>query len=114
MSILNFIRNLLKIKGYSVTAFTFRNRFKELWLEVKPYKNGAQCPHCGRRGKIIRTLDTPRTCVMCRFAAGWSSWSIDQGKSGAEPMVGSRKASHGPLHIPGSAIDLNMPCLVTV
>ncbi len=61
MSILNFIRNLLKIKGYRLSGFTFRNRFKELWLEVKPYKNGAQCPHCGRRGKIIRTLDTPRT-----------------------------------------------------
>ncbi len=61
MSILNFIRNLLQIKGYRVKGFTFHNRFKELWLEVKPYKNGAQCPHCGRRGKIIRTLVTPRT-----------------------------------------------------
>jgi len=60
MSILKFIQKLLKIKGYRVSGFTFHNWYKELWLEVKPYKNGARCPQCNQRGKIIRTLDNPR------------------------------------------------------
>jgi len=59
MSILKFIQNLLKIKGYRVTGFTFHNWHKELWLEVKPYKNGARCPLCNQRGKIIRTFAQP-------------------------------------------------------
>ena len=25
-----------------------------LWLAVKPYKNSACCPHCGRRGKLVK------------------------------------------------------------
>ena len=60
MSILKFIQKLLKIKGYRVTGFTFHNWYQELWLEVKPYKNGARCPKCNRRGKIIRTFKQPR------------------------------------------------------
>ncbi len=35
MSILKFIQKLLKIKGYRVVDFTFKNWCKELWLEVK-------------------------------------------------------------------------------
>ncbi|MES0447820.1 MAG: ISL3 family transposase [Desulfobacterales bacterium] len=60
MSVCQFIQRLLNIKGFSVKGYTFRNWFKELWLEVKPYKNGALCPHCSRRGKIIHTVDLPR------------------------------------------------------
>lgn len=60
MSILKFIQKLLKIKGYRVVDFTFNNWCKELWLEVTPYKNGARCPKCNRRGKIIRVFDKPR------------------------------------------------------
>jgi len=60
MSICKFIQRLLKIKAFSVKDFTFRNYYKELWLEVKPYKNGGLCPICMRRGKILRTLEKPR------------------------------------------------------
>ena len=60
MSICKFIQRLLNIKAFLVKGYTFHNCFKELWLEVKPYKNGALCPHCMRRGKIIHTLDKPR------------------------------------------------------
>jgi len=56
MNILHFIHNLLKIKRFRVTGFTFRNYYKELWLNVKPYKNGACCPECNHRGKIVRNL----------------------------------------------------------
>ena len=61
MSICKFIQRLLNIKAFSVKKYTFHNYFKELWLEVKPYKNGALCPICQRRGKILCTLPTPRT-----------------------------------------------------
>ncbi len=60
MSIHKFIQKLLNIKGFCVTDFTFHNWYKELWLVIKPYKNGACCPYCNRRGIIIRLLK-PRT-----------------------------------------------------
>lgn len=61
MSIAKFIERLLKLKALSVKNIAFKNRFKELWLEVKPHRNGALCPHCKRRGKILYTLEKPRT-----------------------------------------------------
>ncbi len=60
MSTNNFVRRLLKLKGLSVKGFSFHNWFKELFLEVKPLKNGARCPHCKRRGKILLVTKTPR------------------------------------------------------
>lgn len=60
MSILKFITKLLNIKGYRVVSFTFRDWYRELWLEVKPHKNGAKCPICDRRGKIVHKLEQPR------------------------------------------------------
>ena len=60
MSICKFIQRLLHIKAFSVKGFTFHDWFKELWLEIKPYKNGALCPHCMRRGIIIHTLENSR------------------------------------------------------
>jgi transposase len=60
MSLCKFIQRLLNIKAFSVKDFTFRKWCKEFWLEVKPYKNGALCPFCKRRGKIVHTLAEPR------------------------------------------------------
>ena len=60
MSKPKFIERLLKIKAFCVKNFKFKNWFKELWLEVKPYKNGALCPYCQKRGRIVNTLDEPR------------------------------------------------------
>lgn len=60
MSIVKFIQHLLKLKALSVKNYTFKNWYKELWLEVKPYKNSALCPHCQKRGRIVNTLDKPR------------------------------------------------------
>ena len=56
----NVIRKLLRLVGLKVCDFSFRDRPRELHLNVKPHKNGAQCPHCKRRGKIVRTLPQPR------------------------------------------------------
>ncbi len=60
MSVLKFIQKLLKIKGFKVTGFSFKNWGKELYLYVKPYKNGRCCPHCNKRGKIIRIAKKAR------------------------------------------------------
>ncbi len=60
MSIAKFIKRLLKIKDLFVKNCSFKNRYKELWLEVKPNKNGALCPQCQKRGRIVHTLDEPR------------------------------------------------------
>ncbi len=60
MSIKKFIRTLLKLKGLRIKRFRFSAYSRKLWLEVKPYKNGARCPHCGRRCKAIRTIKKER------------------------------------------------------
>ncbi len=49
----NFITILLHLKSIKVTGVWFENRYKELHLSVKPYKNGCLCPKCGRRGRIV-------------------------------------------------------------
>jgi len=73
MTINKFIRKLLKLKGLCVTGFKFANRNTELHLWVKPHKNGCLCPYCGRRGRIVRTMSTPRkwcdlpVCGCCVF-----------------------------------------------
>ncbi len=41
MSVLKFIQKLLKIKRFRVSGFSFKNRGRELWLNVKPYKRMA-------------------------------------------------------------------------
>ena len=33
-----------------------------LVLSVKPYKNGARCPECGRRGQLLRARPEARQC----------------------------------------------------
>ncbi|MBC8553536.1 MAG: ISL3 family transposase [Candidatus Brocadiales bacterium] len=60
MSITKFIERLLKIKAFSVKSFKFEDRYRKIRLEIKPYKNGALCPYCHKRGKIIYTLEHPR------------------------------------------------------
>lgn len=47
------IGKLLKLKGMKVTGVSF-HRNQVARIGVKPYKNGCRCPHCGRRGIIIR------------------------------------------------------------
>ena len=66
-----FISKLLHLVGVKVVDCWFKHGARELHLSVKPFKNGAQCPHCGRRGKIVRTMAQARTwrdVVVCRWA----------------------------------------------
>jgi len=65
------ISKLLKLTGLKIVAVDFRSRARELFLYVKPHKNGCRCPTCGRRCKIKRILTEERTwrdvCVC-----GWT------------------------------------------
>ena len=114
MSVCNFIQRLLKIKAFSVKAFTFQNWFKELWLEVKPYKNGALCPHCMRRGKLIHTLDSPRVWRDIPVCGRLVFLSTARVKLFAVPMAVFKSLSHGRLHMPVSRIGLNTRSLFIV
>jgi transposase len=48
------LRVLLGFKELIVTDHDLRPRKGVLHLWVKPHKNGARCPACGRRGKLLR------------------------------------------------------------
>ena len=67
MTLNRFIRKILKLSFLKVVWVKFKNRNSELHLGVKPYKNGCRCPHCGRRCKILRSLDERiwRDVVVC-------------------------------------------------
>ena len=48
---------LCKLLGFNdlrVTGHDLLPRKGVLWLAVKPHKNGARCPGCGRRGKLLK------------------------------------------------------------
>jgi transposase len=55
-----FISKALRLVGMKVCDVLFNDQAQELHLSVKPYKNGARCPQCERRGKIVRTLPQAR------------------------------------------------------
>lgn len=54
------IAKLLKLKGLKLTDLMFKVRRGALYLFVKPWKNGCQCPECGRRCKIKRVMPEER------------------------------------------------------
>ena len=60
MTVNKFIQKLLNLKGFFVTRYHFKIRYRVLNLWVKPYKNGCLCPYCKRRGRIVRTMYEPR------------------------------------------------------
>jgi transposase len=53
VSNLKLLSKILRLKGMKVTGFQFKDYGRELHLGVKPYKNGAACVQCGRRGRIV-------------------------------------------------------------
>ena len=60
MTAVRLVSKLFKFKGFRAVDFWWENRQRDFKVLVKPYKNGCQCPKCGNRGKIVRTLK-PRT-----------------------------------------------------
>jgi transposase len=46
--------SLLGFKNLLITGHELLPRKGVLWLAVKPHKNGACCPKCGRRGKLLK------------------------------------------------------------
>ena len=59
MSATKAIAKLLKLHSILKIAGVRFGRDGALMLEVKPFKNGARCPQCGRRGRRVRSR--PRT-----------------------------------------------------
>jgi transposase len=53
------IAKMLKLKVLKIVDVQFR-RDGTLVLGVKPFKNGARCPECGRRGRLLRSRPTAR------------------------------------------------------
>lgn len=53
------IAKLLKLNMLKIVDFRFA-RDGSLFLNVKPFKNGARCPECGRRGQLVRSRPTAR------------------------------------------------------
>jgi len=51
-----FIQKLLHFVDLTIGNFHFNHRDRTFHLFVKPRKNGCRCPHCGQRGKIVRTM----------------------------------------------------------
>lgn len=66
---------MLKLKGLKLTGLEFRTRDGELYLFVKPWKNGCQCPECGRRCKIRRILPEARNWRDVRVC-GWTIFFV--------------------------------------
>lgn len=56
-----FIRKLLHLRDVTIRKFNFSHYDKELHLDVRPLKCGAECPECGRRCKILREMDEERS-----------------------------------------------------
>ena len=54
MSKFKLLIKILQFKELKITWFELKSWGHELHLGVKPYKNGALCPQCQRRGQIIR------------------------------------------------------------
>lgn len=61
MSNSKLLCKLLHLNEVKVTWIQFANRSQDLYIGVKPFKNGCRCPQCGRRGRITRTMDEPRS-----------------------------------------------------
>ena len=60
MSNMKLLCMILRLKEMKIDGFEFKNRGKELYLGVKPYKNGCRCPQCQRRCPIVRHGTEPR------------------------------------------------------
>ena len=59
---MKIVSRLLRFKGFRAVNLWFEGRgAKEtLVIAVKPHKTGCCCPECGRRGKIVHTLEPRR------------------------------------------------------
>ena len=110
MSTLKFIQKPLKIQGFRVVDFTFYNWYKELWLKVKPHKNGACCPKCNRRGKIIRTFEEPRVWRDVPVCGKEVFLVYCPREINSLRIAVFRKIFPGPLSMHGSPIGLSSCC----
>ena len=71
---MKIVSRLMRFKGLRAVNLWFeeRGRKEVVVIAVKPHKNGCRCPVCGRRGKIVHTLEPRRWQDGCAF--GRSVW----------------------------------------
>ena len=55
----HLIKKLIHCNGIKISNFHLDQDDMLLHLWVKPHKNGARCPDCGRRCKIVKNADRP-------------------------------------------------------
>ena len=67
------LRALLGFKELRITGHDLRPRKGVLHLWVRPHKNGALCPRCGRRGKLVRR----GACGAARQMRHWRDIPVD-------------------------------------
>ena len=60
MTARRLVSKLLRFKGFLAVSFWWERWNRDFVVAVKPHKNGTLCPKCGRRGKIVRTLEPRR------------------------------------------------------
>lgn len=60
MTVSKFIRKLLCLQDLIVTSFEFRDRDRELVLDVKPRGQTGLCPECQRRGELVPSTPSIR------------------------------------------------------
>jgi transposase len=60
MTTSKFIRKLLCLQDLVVTAFEFRERGRELVLDVNPWGQSGLCPECQRRGELVASTPAIR------------------------------------------------------
>ena len=75
MSATKAIAKLLKLHSILKIAGVRFRRDGALMLEVKPFKNGARCPQCGRRGRRVPVVLEPASGETCRWRVERSHWA---------------------------------------
>ena len=61
MTAMKIVYKLLKFKGFRAVSLWFEGPGGgDIVIAVKPHKTGCRCPQCGRRGKIVRTMEPRR------------------------------------------------------
>ena len=61
MTAMKIVSKLLKFKGFRAVSLWFSGPGGgDIVIAVKPHKTGCRCPQCGRRGKIVRTMEPRR------------------------------------------------------
>ncbi len=98
---------LIRRKDFRITWFELHERKRELFVGVKPYKNGCRCPLCDRRCEIVRVLRERRKWRDVLICGMQVIFFIIQRRFSVPLMAGFRNGYLGPMNMPGLPTGLN-------